>query len=352
MKTLIFLHAIPIGHGYMEENVHGSLADDLQHAQVSYISNHDCVQSPNLYPEEDITANMICAGKEGKDACQGDSGGPLLDKERNTTVGVVSFGEGCAGSGYPGVYSRISSAQNWIRNTICDHATEISEDCKTCGTEPTLGRTHYVSADNSCWKGEFFEGGVLAVDTSDPDCSNKVFQTQRIFSNFDHVSEGVHYFNSSGIIRGFDGTISLERNPNLSNYRVQIDKWDITNKSFDFKLKVPHCKFGSCSNGQKPFRLELTTDQYPTETSWDLTDVCSREIVKSGVGKVKEKTEITELCIDPSVYQFTIYDQYSDGICCDYGQGSFVVKYEEFEKAGGEFGKSDSFEFGDETCSI
>ena len=335
----------------MEQNMQESLADELQHAQVSYVSNNDCVQSPNLYSREQITSNMICAGTKGKDACQGDSGGPLLDRERNVIVGLVSFGEGCAASGYPGVYSRISSAQKWIRDTICDNATVILEDCRTCGTEPTLGRTHYVPADRSCWKAEFFEGGVLAVDTTDPDCSNKVFQTHRIFSNFDHVSEGVYHFNSRGIKKGFDGTISLERNPNLKRYRVKIDKWDRTTKSFDFKLKVPHCKFGSCSNGQKPFRLELTTDEYPTETTWDLKNVCSGEIIKSGVGKVKE-TEITELCIDPSMYQFTIYDEYSDGICCNYGQGGFVVKYVDFEKSGGEFGKSDSFEFGDETCSI
>lgn len=61
-----------------------------------------------------ITDNMICAGVEagGKDACQGDSGGPMVVE--NQLIGVVSFGNGCARPGFPGVYSRISATRSWI----------------------------------------------------------------------------------------------------------------------------------------------------------------------------------------------------------------------------------------------
>ena len=38
-----------------------------------------------------------------------DSGGPLYDNINDVVVGVVSWGEGCATQGYPGVYSRISA---------------------------------------------------------------------------------------------------------------------------------------------------------------------------------------------------------------------------------------------------
>ncbi|CAM4578056.1 unnamed protein product [Leuciscus chuanchicus] len=52
-----------------------------------------------------ITKNMFCAGfmEGGKDSCKGDSGGPVVCKRK--LKGVVSWGEGCAKRGFPGVYT-------------------------------------------------------------------------------------------------------------------------------------------------------------------------------------------------------------------------------------------------------
>ena len=60
---------------------------------------------------------MICAGIGEKDSCQGDSGGPLVDVNRYL-VGIVSWGEGCARDGYPGVYTEVAHFVEWIKETL------------------------------------------------------------------------------------------------------------------------------------------------------------------------------------------------------------------------------------------
>jgi trypsin len=62
---------------------------------------------------------MFCAGlKEGgKDSCQGDSGGPIVDED-NVLIGTVSWGEGCAAAGKPGVYARVASLLDYINKDL------------------------------------------------------------------------------------------------------------------------------------------------------------------------------------------------------------------------------------------
>lgn len=97
----------------------GSLSVQLQKVTVPLYNHRKCkediAKDPSLSP---VTEDMICAGYEkgGKDACQGDSGGALVFK--NTVVGVVSWGKGCAKPGFPGVYARVSIALDWIKQTM------------------------------------------------------------------------------------------------------------------------------------------------------------------------------------------------------------------------------------------
>lgn len=49
----------------------------------------------------------------------GDSGSPLIDDDTGVVLGVVSWGYGCGLEGYPGVYARTSSADDFIREGIC-----------------------------------------------------------------------------------------------------------------------------------------------------------------------------------------------------------------------------------------
>ncbi|XP_053692371.1 trypsin-1-like [Sabethes cyaneus] len=86
----------------------------LRAAYVPSFNQQDCNRAYGLYGG--VTDRMLCAGfrEGGKDACQGDSGGPLVANGK--LVGVVSWGLGCAQPNYPGVYSRVAAAREWIRS--------------------------------------------------------------------------------------------------------------------------------------------------------------------------------------------------------------------------------------------
>ena len=50
------------------------------------------------------------------------SGGPLICQEGQFTgyalTGIVSWGEGCAAPGYPGIYTRITYYIDWIKRNM------------------------------------------------------------------------------------------------------------------------------------------------------------------------------------------------------------------------------------------
>eukprot|EP00934_Nitzschia_sp_Nitz4_P000533 Nitzschia sp. Nitz4//scaffold46_size129759//123241//124846//NITZ4_003527-RA/size129759-augustus-gene-0.29-mRNA-1//-1//CDS//3329552673//533//frame0 len=110
-----------IGLGLLKEN--GNAPTYLQDVQVQAVSNNRCNRASS-YDGEVNGATMLCAGVSdySKDSCNGDSGGPLVIENGNEhiLVGVVSWGYGCALDGYPGVYSRVSSAVSWIHSVVCD----------------------------------------------------------------------------------------------------------------------------------------------------------------------------------------------------------------------------------------
>lgn len=93
----------------------GSTSSELLEVTVQVV-DYDTCNRGNLNQVDDDT--MLCAAAPGKDACQGDSGGPLFQGE-NTLVGLVSWGFGCAEPDHPGVYTRISEMDPFMRLKIC-----------------------------------------------------------------------------------------------------------------------------------------------------------------------------------------------------------------------------------------
>ncbi|MEV0644733.1 serine protease [Phytomonospora sp. NPDC050363] len=91
----------------------GSPSELLRKATVHFVPDAACAASGGSYADL-VEDEELCAAvpEGGVDSCQGDSGGPLFrpDAEgRIVQVGIVSWGEGCAEKGKPGVYTQVST---------------------------------------------------------------------------------------------------------------------------------------------------------------------------------------------------------------------------------------------------
>ncbi|CAH2092300.1 unnamed protein product [Euphydryas editha] len=91
----------------------GSKSINLMAVQLPTISNEECRKTYRT-----LTTRQFCASvpQGGEDSCQGDSGGPAVSTDSGVQLGIISFGEGCARPGYPGVYTDVAKVRNWIKN--------------------------------------------------------------------------------------------------------------------------------------------------------------------------------------------------------------------------------------------
>jgi len=89
---------------------------------------------------------------------------------------------------------------------------------------------------------------------------------------------------------------------------------------------------------EKTFKLELATDNYGSDSSWDIKD-SSDAIVTSGSEYASATLVVEQRCLSDQTYKFTLHDSYGDGLCCSYGHGWYRVTYDgAVVKEGGQFG--------------
>lgn len=123
-------------------NAYGIPSTKLQFADILNLDDGSG-QCGKYESREYFKEGMICGGVEtGEvDSCQGDSGGPLLAdvEDRRLLVGLVSSGNGCALPDYPGLYTRLSTYQNWIARAAPNAyfsgpraRLSIIKSCSTC----------------------------------------------------------------------------------------------------------------------------------------------------------------------------------------------------------------------------
>lgn len=102
---------------------------------------------------------------------------------------------------------------------------------------------------------------------------------------------------------------------------------------------------GSCTD----VNLSITFDDYPEETSWEITDASGNVVYSGGpYGSEADRSTLNLTgCIPDGCYNFTIFDSYGDGMCCSYGNGSynFTTTDGTVLASGGAYGSSETTNF-------
>lgn len=104
--------------------------------------------------------------------------------------------------------------------------------------------------------------------------------------------------------------------------------------------------FASASNG---VTLTIVLDNYPEETSWQVSD--GSTVLAAGgtyASQPDGSTVVENICLPDGCFDFVINDAYGDGICCNYGSGSYVLRDDNDNSilaSGGSFGSSETTNF-------
>lgn len=144
----------------------------------------------------------------------------------------------------------------------------------------------------------------------------------------------VNTFNWSGTLNSFESTeVTL---PATSNYVPSASNTvDITlinpNGTTDAitgnNTVISDFAYGAENQAANALTLTLTTDNYGSETSWNVKDD-QGVIVQQGSGYPDGNSTTYTIPInlqEGSCYTFNIYDGYGDGMCCAYGNGGYSL---------------------------
>jgi len=206
-----------------------------------------------------------------------------------------------------------------------------------CIFETEIQNSVWYTFDNS-------QEGCYEIITSDSDLQLAIY-TATECSNFSTFSEIGANDNDEEVNGNSNPSPGLTLNLPEGLYYIQVDGYNGTTTPDDFILISPSDQCPSPCNSYN-LDLSIDMDNFPNEVTWELLSG-NGEVVNTGGPYASGIPNVTEmLCSDPGCYEFTIYDSFGDGICCNVGMGSYTISLEGelLYESDGQYGFSENTE--------
>jgi trypsin len=221
--------------------------DQLQSVVVPLIDRGDCADAYG--PAKPVVDTMVCAGDllvGGIDACTGDSGGPLtVDTDTGPALhGIVSWGEGCAEPGKPGVYTRVGPYVNWIEHEVSGaELDDVGDALALAEAVPTDGSMDF---DGTLWTDDL---DVFALSSSAPHSVTVQSTGGLPITAVVLDADGVEVARSSGL---GDVFIAFELDGEASLWLESSEEgdYDLSVDMVSAEPEPPDASSGGCGGGQ------------------------------------------------------------------------------------------------------
>uniref|UniRef100_A0A1A9VA52 Peptidase S1 domain-containing protein n=1 Tax=Glossina austeni TaxID=7395 RepID=A0A1A9VA52_GLOAU len=200
----------------------------LMEVEVNFLTREDCASKNYTYGDK-IKETMVCGYAKEKDSCQGDSGGPFVAEGK--LVGVVSWGQGCAMDGFPGVYADVPALRDWI----LENAGKFAVFAGPLADERTPGRI--VNGKETTIESRPYQVSLQQVGNGRRFCGGSII-SENIVVTAAHCLQGVKpselqvrlgstYYNEGGLLVGVQALKYHEKfDPKLVIYDIAIAKLD------------------------------------------------------------------------------------------------------------------------------
>ena len=218
--------------------------------------------------------------------------------------------------------------QNYIDNNVVvldlDAAISVNVPETNCGDTiitPSVSLTNYgfntITVAEMTW--QINDGDIQTINFNGTLSQN---QTQTFTLDPIDLTDGSYIFNASLI--SVNGVIDQ----NTQNNEAAT--------SFDI---------GGNEYITQQITLELLTDDYAEETSWEFREIGGAVLDSGSYNQSDDNTTFIETfgVVQDNCYEFEIFDSFGDGICCEFGEGFYTLTTDSADVIidGGEFSSSE-----------